>query len=286
MAELLDEILADSRVKALRDLRESHAARARDAQASHKGNSKIFIAATAMAAVAGALILYGSGREATEATDLWSDILFKAFADGWLRNGLFVIEIVALAAAAYAAEMMRETRSGIEWYAERRAAEIGRVDLFDTIMALAADKGVDAEQEAFDYFAEKQLESQMSYHQKSEAKHRTMAGRSAVIGAVVAALIAATGASGIGGPHWIAIAAFVGVIAPVFLNTLQSWRDLTLDRQHSERYRATWAELTRLSADVDNCSIGLAAGDPKPARDLVKKVHSVMRAENESWASS
>ncbi len=48
---------------------------------------------------------------------------------------------------------------------------------------------------------------------------------------------------------------------------------------------STWAELTRLSADVDNCRIGLAAGDPKAARDLVKKVHSIIRAENESWAS-
>ncbi len=50
MSESLDGVLNDSRVTALRDLRERHAARARAAQARYRRFSWVFLAAMAAAA--------------------------------------------------------------------------------------------------------------------------------------------------------------------------------------------------------------------------------------------
>lgn len=74
-----------------------------------------------------------------------------------------------------------------------------------------------------------------------------------------------------------------GVLAPILMNALRSWRESTLDREKSERYRTAWVELKRLSAEADAARRALEAGDPALARDLVGRVHAVMSAESEAW---
>ena len=280
----LNDILSDSRVAAISDLRRNHGDRARDAQMRYRRFSRLFIAATAAAALAGAMILYGAGGEAAGATPGGtSSRLVEWLAVPRVRTLLFVVQVASLAGAAYAAEMLRETRVGSDWMEERRQAETLRVDLFDQIMAAAAEQGPEAERAAFAHFAEEQLASQLHHHATAEATHRRSAGRSAVWGGLIAAVVAASGAAGVGGPGWIAIAALIGVIAPIALNALRTWRESSLDREKSARYRATWVELRRLSAELDAATRALDQGDPALARDLVARVHAVMRAEHEGW---
>jgi hypothetical protein len=305
MTAILDDVLADTRVTSARDLRERRAARARDAQARYRAFTKLFILATLFAAIAGALILYGAGVEATGAAPAASaetataaaesvqsgaatrsGLLAKTLSRPWPRTLLFIVQVLSLAAAAYAAEMLRETRVHDDWLTERREAERGRVGLFDRIIEVAGERGMEAQKEAFEYFVTKQLDKQMKFHADADQRHRLSAGRSAVWGGLLAAGIAATGASGVGGPTWIAIAALVGVLAPILMNALRNWRESTLDREKADRYRATWDELSRLSADVGAARRALDKSDPQPALDLVRRVHDVMRAENEAWTPS
>lgn len=306
MAGPIDEILADSRIIAAKELRAKHAARARAAQVRYAKYSRLFVLATALAALAGALILYGAGADATgaagsgqlvdvavpdasnealEAATLapTSEKLATFLSNAVVRTVLFVLQVASLALAAFSAEMLRETRVGLEWFNERRAAEAGRIEIFDKIWSIAKTKGIEAQGAAFDYFVAEQLNKQIEFHEKAEQRHAAGAGRSAVVGATIAALIAATGAIGVGGSVWIALAALVGVLSPVLLNALRGWRESTLDREKSERYRKAWVDLTRLSGETSEASAALASGDPRKAEDLIAKVHDVMRAEHEGW---
>jgi hypothetical protein len=273
----LAPVLADSRVRTLRDLYDSHERRATAAQRVFRQFSTLFIVATALASVSGALILYGTGAGEAD------PVLQRWLAQQPVRLILFVVEVAALAAAAFAAEMRREQKNDTEWLAERRAAERCRIAIWERIMAVAAETGPDAERAAFDRFVEEQLGVQMSYYASAEARHKRSASRSTVIGAVTAAAIAATGAAGIGGELWVAVAAFVGVVSPVLLNALRAWRDDTLDSEKAERYRAAWTELKRLEARGDEVRRALDAGEPKSARDFIDQVHAVLRQEHENW---
>lgn len=295
MHELITELLADSRVASAADLRNAHARRARVAQSNYKNYSRLLVIAGALATIAGALILLSFGTAPTDELQGQEKTLARLqelLSLDWLRTILFCIEVGSLAGAAFALEMLRSTRAGAEWLSERQAAEEGRVTLFETIRTVAQLRDEEStdpaeahewERAAFEHFVEEQLKNQLMFHERSDQKHSKAAGLSAFFGAIVAAVIAAAGATGIGGHLWIVFAAFVGVVAPVILNALRQWQDRTLDQEKTQAYRKTWSALKSLAGDVDAARRALAENNPHIARDLITKVHKVMRAENEVW---
>ncbi|MGL4960929.1 MAG: hypothetical protein ACRC67_06835 [Inquilinus sp.] len=114
------------------------------------------VIATSIAAIAGALILYGAGGEAatqaaaatTQAAAPSNNTLIAWLSGQGLRTLLFIVQVAALAAAAYAAEILRETEVTADWLTKRRAAEQGRAELFDHIMSVAAEKGLETKRRA------------------------------------------------------------------------------------------------------------------------------------------
>jgi hypothetical protein len=287
MRDALAEILADPRVATIAALRADNAARARKAQADHRRYTIGFVIATGLAAISGALVLYGAGGEPEASPTDISQTLFAWLSARPLRSALFALQATSLGLAAFAGYKLRSVGGEGDWFKERRAAELGRADLYDAIMKIGAKKGPAFERAAFAGFLDKQLDGQIRYYAGAEARHGVQATRTATIGASIAALVAAGGAtagiSGAGSDVWVALAAGIGVVAPILVNAVRSWQEATFDREKAERYRTAKELLMRLKAESAEAAQALAQGDSAPARNLVAQVHSVMREENGAW---
>lgn len=299
MTAKLDEILSDSEVRAIAEIRDRSASNARRAQSVYERYSVLFIVAGGVATVAGALILLSSGgegsREAMEAAKRGGEALtpetlvsVQAYlAQPLVRSLLFVVEVFALGFSAYAAEILRSSKSDVAWISERREAEAGRITLFEKIMECAqARDGAGAqgyEVAAFGHFVDQQLAKQMKYHDDKNKKASDGAWKTIRTGAAIAAVIAGVGATGTIGQWWIVIGAFVGVVAPVLMHGLVKYREVKLDREQSESSANTWKILREIAGGVDAAKTSLAAGDPSRAREIVARTHETMQAENQAW---
>ncbi len=296
-----DELLNDSEVRAVTEIRQRSADKARAAKKAYERSGVAFIVAGAVATIAGALILLGTGadgaKDAAEAASRAREALTPAtlasvqwyLSQPVLRSVLFIIEILALAVAAYNAEFLRSSKSEFTWVSERREAEAGRITKHDTIMACAQARDAKNpgtwtyEQVAFAHFVTDQLNEQLNHYANKEKAASEGAWKTVRIGAILAAVVAGVGATGTIGQWWMVIGAFVGVIAPVLMHGLTKYRDMKLDREQSEASAASWKVLREIAGDVDAATAALAAGNPEPAREIVAKTHACMKAENEAW---
>ena len=126
--------------------------------------------------------------------------------------------------------------------------DIKRVFLFvaAAFLILSVWNNPTATATAFADFLGTQLDGQIDFYVRAEARHSGEARRTATLGAAAAALVAAggatAGASGVGGEIWIAVAAGIGVVAPILVNAVRSWQEATLDREKAERYRTAYAD--------------------------------------------
>lgn len=295
----LKELLKDSRVVAITTVRRRAADKAAKAQDIYNKNGSYFIVAGGIATVAGALILLSTGGEGSAelkaAAARGEEVLMPetlvavqaALAQPLVRSLLFVLEVLALGIAAYCGEILRTAKSDVTWISERREAEIGRIKLHETILACAQERdpsgSLTYELAAFDYFVVDQLQKQISYHAKKETAATKSSWKTIRVGAAIAAIVAAVGATGTLGLWWIVIGAFVGVIAPVLMHGLSKYRELKMDRERTESSANMWKVLQEIAGRIDVARAKLDAGDPSLARQMIADTHTAMKAENEAW---
>ena len=299
MTAKLSELLKDSEVAALTDIREDAATKARTAKAKYERNSVWFILSGGLATIAGALILLSTGgegsKEVLEAAQRGEEVLTPetlASVQSYLsqpiiRSLLFVVEVFALAFAAYTAEILRSSKADVSWIANRREAEAGRIKIFNKIMEQAQKRDTAPSHEyeiaAFDHFLTEQLDKQIKHHKDNDQEASEGAWRTIRIGAAIAAVVGGVGATGTIGEWWIVFGAFVGVIAPVLMHGLTKYREMKLDRERSESSANTWKILREIRGRADAARSDLTAGNPDAARQMIVDTHATMKAENEAW---
>lgn len=272
-AETFQAVLSDPRIVAIDDIMAHHEENADIAQKTFRQFAAVFIGATALASLAAALILYGSGSNEND----------NMLAQPGLRNVLLVVEVAALAIAAFAAHIQETRQHSARWGRERQQAEACRIERFETVLATAATHGGETLKDAFDHFLSGQLDEQLSYFDKSALRHDNRSSRLAIAGAVVAAVVAVAGISGLS-EGWLPLAALAGVVAPIFLTALNSWRDTGSDQDKAARYSDVWMQLRRLKGQSDIVRAKLAAGDTEAMHTFVTQVHDILKAENETWS--
>ncbi|MEM9779669.1 MAG: DUF4231 domain-containing protein [Pseudomonadota bacterium] len=276
----ISAVLKDPRVEAAQDIFDRHDRAANRAQHTFKRFSLIFILATAVASLTAALILFGSS--AGEGT---TDPIARFLGTPNTRNMLFIVEVAALAIAAFAAHIQETRQHSARWTRERRAAEACRIEIFDTILTVAAEHDAKMQLAAFDHFISKQLDGQIAYFSASEARHDNRSSRFAMIGAAAATIVAIAGISGLS-DAWLPLAAMAGVIAPIFLTALNSWRDTGNDEEKAGRYGEVWTALRRLKGQTGLVRADFEAGNSAALHTFAQQVHDVLSAEIMGWNSS
>jgi len=277
----LDQVLRDPRVEAVQDIFSQHDKRSMSAQRTHRRFALMFIAATALASLAAALILLatGAGEDAGANTPL------TTISQPSLRYLLFAVEVVALAVAAFASHIQETRQYNITWDRERRLAEGCRIELFDTFLSVAKEGDIKLQGAAFDHFVSHQLDNQLRFYNDTGVRHEQRTWGFAVVGALVAAVVAAAGVGGIS-EHWLPLAALIGVVAPVFLTALNSWQNTTNDQEKAQRYAQTWTSLRRLKGQTGIVRNKLSKGDVDQMLAFVAEVHNILRDENVGWQPS
>lgn len=255
-SETINTILSDERVTALQDIMDRYDGAANSAQTVFKNFSFVFIFATAAATLSAALILFGSGAGVGDGSHPVAIFLKNTS----VQNLLFVVQVAFLGTAAFAAHVQETRQHANRWSGKRRLAEETRIELFEAVFFVANEAGQDSQVAAFDYFLSQQLDGQIRYFDKAQVRHDNTASKLATLGAVVAGVVAIAGVSGYS-EYWLPIAALAGVVAPVFLMALNSWRDTGNDAQKATRYSEVWIALRRLKGQSDIVKRSLASGD-------------------------
>lgn len=274
-------VLQDARVMAVQDIMDHHEASAQDAQKASRNFSLIFILATSVAALAAALILFGAGAAEADNAHPIAEFINR----DTVRNLLYVIEVGALAATAFAAHVQETRQHSARWGAHRRNAEETRIELYDTILAVAAQGDQSTKTAAFEHFLTGQLDGQLRYFERGKTRHDKRASRFALYGALIAVAVAVAGYGGYS-DKWLPAAALAGVIAPIFLTALNSWRDSGGDAEKAARYSDVWTSLRRLKGQSIVVRDALTNGDDDAATAFVVEVHDVLRNEINVWTQN
>jgi len=277
---VMNEILKDARVTAIGDILDRHDRMAGEAQKAFKNFSYVFIAGTMIAALAAALLLFGSGVADAENPHPLAALM----AGQQIQTLLFAIEVGALAIAAFAAHVQESRQHISRWSSERKKAEEARIEMAETIFAIAMDADTDKKLAAFDHFVADHLDGQIDYFAKRQAQHDKRASRFAIYGAVVAFFVAVAGVSGYS-DAWLPVAALLGVLAPILMTALNSWRDTGNDGDKAARYSDVWVQLRRLKGQSEETKKQLAGGDDKAGAAYVAAVNAVLRDELSNWTS-
>jgi len=126
-------VTTSPKYKAISQAREMSAARARGAQQTFHRLTRLFIAATALAAVAGGLVLYGIEVDTATA----SQFLLKLVSDESVQPVLFAIQGACLGVAAFCTYMLTARDYSKVWTQNRMDAEEGRLALQRVAMEIA-----------------------------------------------------------------------------------------------------------------------------------------------------
>ena len=272
------DLLKDSRVTAAIDIFNHHDSKANYSQKVFRRFSFLFIAGTTVSGLCAALILLASGTDDSTTTN-W---LIEFINSGEVRYTLFVIEILALGTAAFAAHIQENRKNDVRWKHQRRLAEESRIEIFNALFSVASSETVDEQQIAFDYFLVEQLDGQLDYYSSAGKIHNRRSIGLAVIGAVITAAVAISGIGGLS-EKMLPIAALVGVVAPIFLTAVGSWRDNNSDEEKALLYDQVWAKLRDLKGRSDLVREQLVTGDYNKVLAFVDDVHLAMSEEHQNW---
>lgn len=282
MTNLPPEITEDPRYRRVRDERERHAAVARASQAQYRWLTRVFVIASAIAAIAGGLVLYG-----TEAAPDARNPLVRALADGSaVRIGLIVVQGFGLAAAAGSGYLLGRREPGKRWVTARLKAEDGRLAIAERALQIAHEKGPEAFHEAGAWFIAF-LEGQLSHLDASARRRDRSALRGLIFAAVLTGLAALAGVlSGFESKTIVVVLAILGVGVPALTAAVEKWGEATADSKRAALHGETWTALNALRDDVPGFEAAVLAQDFDSAMIFANRVFAVLREDHTGFASA
>lgn len=276
-------IAKDPRFEAIHAARERAAANARLYQARYKTLTAGLIAATAVAAIVGGLILYGIDTAPGDLPD--SPLLKQLVASRTAQVTLGVLQALSLAGAAYFSHLLRTSDHAERWLEERMKAEKGRLDRATSAIEIGHAQGPEAFRAGCTYFYEELVTGQKAYLEGAVARHEGRASRIAIAGGIVAGLGALAGLGGVGLAPLLLVGAFIGVISPALVAAVQSWQETSADLERAKLHSATWDRLNELAGQRAELDAAIASNDLVAAMAYAKKVCDVLKADHEAFAS-
>lgn len=282
MTDLPTEITSDPRYRRVHEERERHASEARAAQALYFRMTRVFVVASALAAIAGGLVLYGTDA----APDGDDSVLLHWLAGGSLRTALIFVQALGLAAAAGSGYLLGRLEPGKRWVSARLRAEDGRLALAARALSIGHEMGADSFREAGNWFAEF-LEGQLLHLDRSARRRGRAAYRSILVAATLAALAAlATALTGIGSKTPVVVLAIFGVGVPALTAAFEKWGEATADDKRAELHDASWSALSALRDDVPVFKAALDAHDLDAAMAFADRVFQVLRDDHAGFAAA
>ncbi|MDW3222509.1 MAG: hypothetical protein R8G34_06405 [Paracoccaceae bacterium] len=281
MTDLPSKITDDPRYRRVHDERERHAAEARAARALYFQMTRVFVVASALAAIAGGLVLYGTNT----APDESDSILVHWLAGGALRTGLIIVQAFGLAAAAASGYVLGKREPGKRWVAARLRAEDGRLTLAARALSIGHENGKDAFREAAEWFVGF-LEVQLGHLDKSARRKDSAAFQGIIVAALLAALAAlATALTGFDSKTLIVALAIFGVSIPALAAAVEKWGEATADGKRAELHHASWSALNALRDDLPGFQAAVDANDLETATAFADRVFQVLRDDHAGFAS-
>lgn len=279
---LPEEIADDPRYRRVHDERKRHSADAVTSQSRYLWLTRLFVVGSAVAAITGGLVLYGS--EAQPAAD--SPLLLRMLADGPVRGGLIALQCLSLAVAAGSGYLLGRREPGKRWVAARLKAEEGRLLLADRVLRIGHEKGTGTFRQAGDWFLAF-LEEQISHLENSARRRDQSALRGLIVASVLAALAAlASGLTGFNSKTLAVTLAIFGVGVPAIMAAIEKWGEATTDDRRAELHKRTWSELSALRDDIPAFNEAVDAHDLAGAEAFAERVFTVLRSDHAGFAAS
>jgi hypothetical protein len=282
VTNLPPEITSDPRYRRVHDERERHAAEARVAQALYFRMTRIFVVASALAAIAGGLVLYGTDP----APDETGSTFVHWLAGGAVRTGLIIVQALGLAAAAGSGYVLGKREPGKRWVAARLRAEDGRLMLAARALSIGHEKGADAFRAAGAWFVGF-LEDQLGHLDKSARRKDSAAFHGIIVAALLAALAAlATALTGFDSKTLVVALAIFGVGVPALAAAVEKWGEATADGKRTELHQSSWSALNALRDDVPGFQAAVDANDLDTAMAFADRVFQVLRDDHTGFAAA
>lgn len=288
-APAFSQIFEDPKFKRAYNEREEHAAAARTAQDSYKAMMRLFIAATTITAILGALSLYGDVKPSAEAKVVGTH--FKDyFSRDVVRVGLHVLQFVAVVVAGFSAFMMANRRYLDNWREHRKLAEEGRLKRAKVALEQGHAKGPVAFQAAGQFLVDDLVTGQIEWLTKAIEKHdKHSLWQTVVTGGVLAMaggapVLMAAGASGLSGLSGLVLfGALAAVVAPALIAGFRSWSDATGSAERVTLHKATKSMLRDAEGHRADLDAAIAAHDLAGALAYAEKVFAALRTDVEGF---
>lgn len=280
MTDHLSVIELDSRFATEREARVRAATTARRTRAGYRRCTQSFVAGTALAAVAGGLVLYGLETD-PEGTD---QEIARFVAQEFARTGLLLFQGLGLALAASGAYLMSARKFAERWVRSRMTAEEGRLRCETLRLEIGYELGQDAFAAAGAAFRDF-VEKQSRYLDESGGQHDRSAAMIAWLGALLAGLLAFGSAMGfVDNRTIVALFSLLGVCAPALAGVLQSWNEAIVGTGRVALHNTSWSHLNKLRGEMGIFDAAIAANDLPAALAFAKRVFEVLRADHAGFA--
>ena len=244
--------------------------------------TRLLVIGSAIAAIAGGLVLYGAEAR----PDAESSLLARWLAEGSpLRIGLIVVQALGLAAAAGSGYLLGRREPGKRWVAARLRAEEGRLELAQRALTIGHEAGPEPFRGAghwFLGFIEEQL-----HHLDASARRRD---RASFYGLVLAALLAALGAlasalTGFDSRTLVVVLAIFGVAVPALTAAVEKWGEATAAGKRATLHEDSWSALNALRDDAPAFKGAIEAQDLSGAMKFADRVLDILRKDHEGFAT-
>lgn len=281
MNGLSHEITDDPRWRRVHDERERHATGAREAQATYLRLTRGFIVGSALAAIAGGLVLYGTEAKPDEN----APTILHWLSGGPERAALIIVQGIGLAVAAFCGYLLGRREPGKRWVAARLRAEDGRLMLAQRTLTIGHEKGTDAFRAAGEWFVDF-LEGQIRHLDASAQRRDESALRGVIVAAVLAALAALAGVlTGFSSKALVVALAVFGIGIPALTAAVEKWGEATADGKRAELHAKTWSTLNALRDDLPAFETAIEANDLEGALAFADRVFEVLRSDHAGFAS-
>lgn len=281
MTDLPTEITEDPRYRRVHDQRERDAAEARSAQAQYLWMTRVFVIASAVAAIAGGLVLYGV--EARPDDD--SPKLVYWLANDGVRTVLIIAQGLSLAAAAGCGYMLGRREPGKRWITARMRAESGRLQLADRALTIGHEKGAETFRQAGDWLVAF-LEKQLGHLDSSTRRHDSSAFWGMALAAMLVALAAlASALTGFESKTLVVLLAIFGVAVPALTAAVEKLGEANADGKRAALHGESWAALNALRDDVPAFRAAVEAQDLEGTMDFADRVFDTLRNDHAGFAA-